>query len=517
VKNAVPLYLSVDDVVDTAGVKFDEILEIKAVCTATQTLIFIYGTENIVFTCAASPDDSGKQFAIGANKLDQRDIIIAALRSNYHIYRDFELSEASTITPEYAIRIKARVAGSNYNISHSGSVINYNVFSSVSGVDAVRKENYKVLADVHLYTDDGVEIVKMQQVPASDNTVYFDLKDILLAHVSRAMDLPDYNQDDITELTNRMKKYFVRYGVQYGNPVMPRLITQSPDFTAMLGGLDAKMHKVYDENFLYRWCTDPVSGPRRFLTWCPNEKVININQIEFLYIKISDKIGSVVNLRTDIYYKNGSSALALDTGISHTIATDYHKLLCIPVSAYILNFNDDDVAYYDVYLNVDDVQYTEKRRYVADTRCYYSEHYFLFQNSIGGMDTLRTTGDVIEGVRVTRENFESENNRYDYDYAAGQLKNYNIESRRRLKVSTGYCSREYIRYLVNELLMSEAVYEMTAGEADGGEDTWLNPVVVDSNSIEYLTNLRDQFAVTFEVSYSWADRVYTPHADITEL
>ena len=166
------------------------------------------------------------------------------------------------------------------------------------------------------------------------------------------------------------------------------------DFTATLG----------DQSFSFRAIKGGVANSsvvasqwlqQNFLTWQPQQKTVTYNQPEWLsYYAITQH--SIV---CKLYNQDGTTTL-------HTLATA-DAGTCISVNTQfsrIINLTDTKkLAYFDVWAqDATGVMTSYVQRYLLrnDTR---QEKYFIFSNSVGGIDAVSFTGDCSTEAETEHE------------------------------------------------------------------------------------------------------------------
>lgn len=136
-------------------------------------------------------------------------------------------------------------------------------------------------------------------------------------------------------------------------------------------------------------------------------------------------------------------------------------------------------TYYDVWVEAADERLSFVQRYVLRESATGTADFFAFENSLGGFDTIRFTGDRKEAAEAESRNavFDGDTNEYAVDYSKAWLKQtgYIPDERTRLWVLEFFSS--YRRYhlgadSLNRIFVTKPKLEATAGEAAGYEFTF---------------------------------------------
>lgn len=206
-----------------------------------------------------------------------------------------------------------------------------------------------------------------EQYTASDGKVIVDIKNIVNSQLG--LTLPDYNT--MLHTQSRAKKTFIAL-----------LDGQTVEFTVVRGGVES----------LAESCSDFLAY--NFLTWQPQAKEITVRQPEWL-----------------TYYAGVDCKFT----IRAYFADETNKILSIPLSVgnvYTVKTNYDfineffglslAVSYYDVWIEAGDNRLTYIQRYIPIPEPAIAEFY-VFENTLGGIDTLLCSGERVEKIKVTAD------------------------------------------------------------------------------------------------------------------
>ena len=195
--------------------------------------------------------------------------------------------------------------------------------------------------------------------------------------------------------------FLVQTRVENAGVVVPDSTKTLPLEYALKGSLGVEQFAVWREQFFTRYLADS----RRFLTWQPHEKWVDVNQPEFLYYLVNFiPRPQELHLRVDIYYTDGTT----DTLTAQKMTTvGQFVVYSIPVGFTALGLatreaaQSKEVHAYNVWVS------NEYGGRLSEVRTYYMQRdyepnrrFLLYANSLGGYDTLRCTGQTARSLTV---------------------------------------------------------------------------------------------------------------------
>ena len=241
-----------------------------------------------------------------------------------------------------------------------------------------------------------------------------------------------------------------------GQPAVNTTQLQPAEWT-FKGGLTNEDYNAWQTGFFDRYLRDA----RQFLTWQPAVKTVSLYQKEYLNFLLNfSPLPTLIKRRIEVSYPDGR----VDTRTTDTLKdAAMMQVLTVPAGMEA-NGLGYDVASYKVWLSdADDKRLSEVRSYVVDSSYKAQERFILFENSLGGYDTLRLLGQGEWSTSVRRQTVQTDQfGATAVDYATVRV--VSAEGDQSLTVSTGYFERDAVawtRYL-NELLLSKAIYMVTS-------------------------------------------------------
>lgn len=241
-----------------------------------------------------------------------------------------------------------------------------------------------------------------------------------------------------------------------------------------------------------------VIGPTgKFLTWQPDAKLVRVDQPERLYFLTNfTPTPKSMLLRVRVCYTDNSfdtfTAMQVDNVTPMTV-------YCMPVGFTDLNLSarPKAVLWYEVWVcNENTEVVSETRMFRVDRKVYESARFIVFQNSLGGYDTLRCVGSATESVTVSRQILERFTD-YDYLPTVSDVLINSVTGERQITVNIGnWLSAEYRTYL-EELMLSEDFYIV-----DGEEFIPLTPMFA-----QMITDSMKEWPIERTLSFSYSNPI----------
>lgn len=278
------------------------------------------------------------------------------------------------------------------------------------------------------------------------------LTDNLLAH-DWLPDIPECNQTTISENTITHQDFQIKYGLWENGQLQN--INSSVVFRALYGGTGAWNDHI---NPHYPLLTLPASGLlARFLTHQPRKKTTTYVQPEFLTWFHHETLLTAFQVHVVAY--NGDGTIAADfypTNLLYSNAIVGHSYR-LPVGAKAINLCNiyPDTVYYTVQV-VDAFSLSpisEKMTYllVSHTK---NTRYYLFLNSLGGIDTISTNTRMIgtweNGRDIAVRSYSDTPNPSIY----GQMFTYNADITRKYDLTSEFYDRCDVLWLQDLLLQN---------------------------------------------------------------
>lgn len=263
-------------------------------------------------------------------------------------------------------------------------------------------------------------------------------------------------------------------------------------YTYYINGAEAGNCYVLPGGVAAQSIDTPLFLKSNFLTWQPQTRRVSYHEPQWLrYVAIH-----VCTAKVKGYFASGDPVTVT---LKEMTAG---RLYCLDMNyGRIRGLFEKQPVYYDVWVESDDGRLSFVQRYVLREEDSDSADYFVFENSLGGYDTIRFTGD-------RKEVGESESRNAVFD---GDTFEYGIDYGKSWTKYTGYLPNERVRTWVLEFFSScrryhladsslERIYvskpklEATAGEASGYEFSFAY-----THQSRYLNIARDELPEQLEI------------------
>ena len=265
------------------------------------------------------------------------------------------------------------------------------------------------------YNGASENIVQHTYSPNGKGRVTVDVKDIILPLLSLQVkdESTPYKQPDI-------KKNFVAKVYEVGHEPEAKVI----NFGVIRSGVDRLSDSA--DNFL----------KSNFLTWQPQVKAVTYYSPEFLtYYAVEDcEMMCKAYLWNGTGYTEKTVQLALlEAGNVYTVPVQY-AIIAKAIGGDILP------SYYDVWVEREDGdRLTYIQRYYAGDMKSEEEEWFLFENSLGGIDCFRAYGNSENTAEHTHNVAEIEDDSEEY----------RVDTTRKFKKNTGFLDKKERQWLLD--------------------------------------------------------------------
>lgn len=289
------------------------------------------------------------------------------------------------------------------------------------------------------YADSKQVIVQHTYTPNDNNRITIKVKDIILPLLSFHLKDTDevYTQDDIIK-TFQATIYAV-------DAVSTK---KQVNFSVIRAGVDALADSA--TNFLRG----------NFLTWQPNVKPVTYYSPEFLtyYAQSTCVVKCKAYLWNGAGYEEKSvTVTTLNAGKVYTIPVQY-AIIAKLIGGNVLP------SYYDVWVeSASGSRLTYQQRYYADDQKSEEEEWFLFENSLGGIDCFRAYGNSENTAEHTHNVVEIEEDSEEY----------RVDTARKYKKHTGYLDSKERQWLLDFFpslgkyhYQQQAIRKITVTESD---------------------------------------------------
>ena len=253
------------------------------------------------------------------------------------------------------------------------------------------------------YQGSSTNIVQHTYTPNDKNRITLSVKDIILPLLS--FEVKDSSEPYVQ--TNIMKS-FVATLYEVGSEDSKKYFT----FSVIRAGVDRLSDSA--TNFL----------KNNFLTWQPQVKAVTYYSPEFLTYYAAEACA----VKCKAYLWNGTGYTESEITLAHLTEGCVYT---IPVQYAIIAkaLNQKTPSYYDVWVEKEGGdRLTYVQRYYASDMKSEEEEWFLFENSLGGVDCFRAYGNSENTAEHTHNVAEIEDDSEEY----------RVDTTRKFKKNTGY-------------------------------------------------------------------------------
>lgn len=321
------------------------------------------------------------------------------------------------------------------------------------------KDNLSFLCEVHIEENynTGVfsKVATLENPADADGATVFDVQGILDGFEGLKRYLPAFNQSVITQASTIFKRFYLAHTEKYGTPPVPSTFSEEVVNYMVLGGLS---YEEYASDYFFTNYLDEV---KPFFTWQLPQKYAFNDQPEFLFFMVPQFTVSELNVKVDLHLVDGQ---VINLNAFTQSDVNRYEVYCIPAGFQQLLL--DQQAAYDL---VDKWQvYVEDQNgtRISQVRTYYMIHdyyphrrFFLFRNSLGGMDTFVATGMAELKMKTKVEKIDKLLP-HDYNISDGQVQVTKKTADMEMDLTSGYLWQRAELERAQDFLKSEDVFEM---------------------------------------------------------
>lgn len=329
--------------------------------------------------------------------------------------------------------------------------------SLVSSMKRIVISTQKEITFVLSYAENDAPIVQHTYTPDAHGRIEISLENIIAPLLY--FELQDIESAFLQNHIARTFKATIKY---------EETKTKIFSFTVIRAGVDRLADSA--ENFL----------KGNFLTWQPTVKPVTYNTPEFLtYYALTEGFVKCVGYHEERLVgvvKGDEKIIAnLQKDKAQTIPVQY------AIMAKLFGFLPE---YYDVWVeDTEGKRLTYTQRYYASDIRSEQEHWVLFENSLGGIDTFRAYGDTTFTARHTHNVAEIENN----------AEEYRVDTEREYKKNTGHLNKEERRWLLDFFpSLGKYIYV----------DNYIRRIVVTESEASYEAR---ELPSNFDFTFKYAD------------
>jgi hypothetical protein len=288
---------------------------------------------------------------------------------------------------------------------------------------------------------------QLEQPADLQGRTVFDVQALLDAYVREHV--PALDVGLATRADGLFKRFYLKSAEKFGTPPVPAALSTAQVHMVLCGGLSPA------EAEAGRWPAYQVAV-QPFLTWEPDYQRVLPSQPAYLYYQHAANDGDV-DVRATVRHVDGTSTQVLLTTL---VGVRRWEVYCLAVGPTVLGLTGDEVAGYDVVVaTAAGVPRSQVRHFVLERTYYPQQRYFIYSNSLGGVNVLTALGAAKQTLEVAA--IEAQRPAYDPDL--GDVATLDRLGTPTVSVITGPRRRGQVQ-ADQELLLSHRVVLLNGGQ-----------------------------------------------------
>lgn len=500
--NMVPLkFQASENMIETEGSLAEVKLLWTAAAVANEYFDLKLAGETVRFTCKESPDNSGIQFhdnSLAETLANWVALVATDLQKNYLISRYYDLTVSDT-----EITIIAKESGDEYSMElalGSGIDITPTVTNRI-GIDEKLQAFYAIA--ILLYVN-GSFATEMLLTPDAEGLAETDISKILAAYLSSDFQWPESDADFIYARTGNIKTWYFRYGEKYGDGLQAtgyKALQTSSIYYALLGGISWMQYGKYNADGSSFW--EKLQNNMYFLSWAPLTRYIGPAEPVKLYY-LNHAAATTLKLKAKLYTASSNSTITVDS-VAGVSDKSVYEFVLSPAKVNYAGLSNETLIKIEVWIdNESDVRISEIRTFIPDYTHYEHTRYFIFKNSLGTFEIIRTTGLMSKNDDYEREIAQVA---ADSDYTSKDREDVSVANyeKQRFSVAAGWLNRyadgEEFRNWLRDFALSREVYQAIGNT--------LKPIRLTGSSFEKGSDRDNIKQFSFEFVNAFTDEHFT--------
>ncbi|MFW6377355.1 MAG: hypothetical protein ACOCZ5_01790 [bacterium] len=449
------------------------------------------------FLSSVLRDENGNELIDNTSK-DIMQSLFDALQTDLLLNKLYHITYSS----DYVIRLTAKETGEKYtlnknNVTTNTTAINvYDIQSGKNKYEGQILDDFSIYAELYINDEDYIQFASegdkydyfrvaelMLPFNSRNNNHQFDFSPLLKNYVNTSR--PNVKSTGYTIQNNFVKPYFIKYGVYY--PVVQHTNTKKKTFIdetdikwCINSSLDYYNNNDMEElgylgNEGMTGITSKLTDVK-FLTNSPNPKLIQRDSQEYLYFILPENYEFDLDVRGDLEFYDGSKLNDIEFfQIQEATGNTAGGVLALNISYNKLNLEDYEQsgstvrkikrADFAVYQTSGDTteRYTELKSFKFEIADRPRKYGIIFQNQLGGFDSIDFVGIVEETIDRESGNFTNPINfAQDGSARQGFKKNtvYDTKITNKITANTSWINLEHFNWL-KELMKSNEIYSYT--------------------------------------------------------
>lgn len=301
---------------------------------------------------------------------------------------------------------------------------------------------------------------------------------------------PSFGQKTISVCTAQTVNFYAKY-------TRKKNLVEQIGYTPSQWAIKSAINERYFEEWKESFWTKYIGGlNRRFLTFQKNNKKVTPNQAEYLYFLTNfSPLPVQLRLRLVLKFEDGTQS-DIQTVMTIQGVTAF-TVYCIPVGPEVFNLSQNAavIVGYEVWLSdQNNRRLSEGRSYEIDTTYYRNVKYLMYNNALGGYDTIMLTGQAKESMTANRQTFERQTGFNHAPTFAERIVN-RVTGERQITINTGWLSKDNF-LACEDLLFATDILLVT--------DREYIPLLNNNSTLDYVAD--DEKMIGRELVFSYANR-----------
>jgi hypothetical protein len=414
-----------------------------------------------------------------------------------------EKIQTTTSTIGY-VKLRARKPGTEYNIAWgAGSSFATELTIVKTGVDVVALENYQLNLEVqNLINGKWTVVYQATADPLPDfesngaEITFYDVAAVIMPYLNHEAITDVYQAKIQHSLFSKVRVYYYE---SFGGADYHKTAISNSNLTLLLMALGMAHSDANTRLEAYHYS----SSLHYFLTNAQRTKYITRAQPDFLTFI---KRGTLASFIVRAYFSdNTDSSYTYSFSSVYGLSPADNDVVLIPSGFKNLRLELNEtsskkVVRYTVTLNTGSVAASEVFTYVMDERYFSDELYFLFYNSLGGLDSIRFTGYEVSSAETM---YDETSVAIDgaSTKAIGLFGQSGKSLRRKWKYNSGW-NEAFEQSFLNEFFATENVWKVERVpdySATVQQRTLLEKVVVQNKKLELIDREQYVYEAEFDV------------------
>ena len=284
---------------------------------------------------------------------------------------------------------------------------------------------------------------------------FFDIKKLLASFLCNTA--PEFGQNQITSVASLVTTFKLKVTRKNGDTVVD--VTDLPVQYAIYAGIRTDELSSWSEVFFSKY----IGEKRGFLSWNPSARILPEQPAYLSFLTNMQPTPTELYLRVYRWYNDGTEDSTAES-VSSIGDVEYMNVYQVPVgplaAGVITDANakatDKRCTSYMVWLvNEAGAIVSERKMFKIDWRYFRSKRFILFENSLGGWDSLAATGDYIDQLNVLQQDAERQRP-YSATATFAERTVESVEGIRQIEITTDWINDAERKWL-EDLAMSKNV------------------------------------------------------------